>query len=357
MPRLPQPWSKKRGKRFLGVALRGVAGEVAFYAGLFMLGVFAFSLVMLSRFAPEKTPEVSSNALSGGLATWIFGVLAVALIATGGTGLVFRLIRLGASSEFRSVLADRAGSIEVIGNTNNASADEKQKLPSVPRGRLLTESPGERLAYRLASDTSPAAGFAGPAILTVLWNTVWFVLLAVVVSGFWYGRPRWVLVFLMFPFAGIGVWSFRFFLSQLRKQAGVGPTIVEISDQPLYPGQDIHLFVSQSGRLRLKRIKVQLTCEEETFFRQGTDVRVERYEAFCEELEKQRDVRVDPQAPWEQQLTFSLPENAMHSFVGSHNAIRWKIVVSGESRPWPSFCRSFPVVVHPRVDPPKPSPR
>tara|TARA_R110002049_G_scaffold2750_4_gene21884 strand:- start:24044 stop:25105 length:1062 start_codon:yes stop_codon:yes gene_type:complete len=353
MSLIPQPWSKKRGKRFLGVALRGVAGEVAFYAGLFMVGVFAFSLVLLTRFAPEKAPDVSTETITSGLATWILGILSLAAIITGATGLVFRLIRLGASNEFRSVLANRAGSIDVI----TAAEGEPQKLPSVPSARLLTESPGERLAYRLASDTSPAAGFAGPAILTVLWNTVWFVLLAVVVSGFWYQRPRWIMVGLLVPFAGIGIWSFRYFLAQLRKHAGVGSTIVEISDQPLYPGQPIELFVSQSGRLRLKRVQVQLICEEETFFRQGTDVRVERYEAFREVLHKQRDVRVDPQAPWEQQLSLNLPENAMHSFVGSHNAIRWKIVVSGESRPWPSFCRSFPVVVHPRVDPPKPSPR
>ena len=297
MPRLPQPWSKKRGKRFLGVALRGVAGEVAFYAGLFMVGVFAFSLVILNRFAPEVRPEntldVASESMSGGLASWILGILSLAAIVTGGAGLVFRLVRLGASNEFRSVLANRAGSIEVMGPAQG----ESPKLPSVPRGRSLTESPGERLTYRLASDTSPAAGFAGPAILTVLWNTVWFVLLAVVVSGFWYGRPRWIMVGLLVPFAGIGIWSFRFFLSQLRKQAGVGPTIVEISDQPLYPGQQVQIFVSQSGRLRLKRIKVQLTCEEETFFRQGTDVRVERFQAFCADLEKQRDVRVDPEAP------------------------------------------------------------
>ena len=353
MPRIPQPWSKKRGKRFLGVALRGVAGEVAFFAGLFLVGVFAFTLVLLTRFAPEKAPDVSAERISSGLGTWILGVLSLAAMVTGAAGLVLRLIRLGASSEFRSVLASRAGSIEVIGSSDGDAA----KLPSVPTARLLTESPGERLAYRLASDTSPAAGFAGPAILTVLWNTVWFVLLAVVVSGFWYDRPRWIMVGLLVPFAVIGIWTFRFFLFQLRRQAGVGPTIVEISDQPLYPGEPTELYVSQSGRLRLKRIRVQLMCEEETFFRQGTDVRVESHEAFREVLCYKRDVRVDPQAPWEQQLTLILPENAMHSFVGSHNAIRWKIVVSGESRPWPSFCRSFPVVVHPRVDLPKPSPR
>ncbi len=145
-------------------------------------------------------------------------------------------------------------------------------------------------------------GIAGPAPLALLWNSVWFVLLAVVVSGFWYGRPRWILAGMLVPFAFIGHWSFRFFITQLRQHIGVGTTIVEISHHPLQPGGDYQLFVSQTGRLKLKRLTVQLTCEEETFYRQGTDVRVERYQAFSKILCRERDLEVDPKAPWEQQL-------------------------------------------------------
>jgi hypothetical protein len=162
---------------------------------------------------------------------------------------------------------------------------------------------------------------------------------------------------LLVPFAVIGVWVARYFLSQLRRQAGVGATIVEISHHPLVPGDEFEIFVSQTGRLRLKRLTVQLVCQEESFYRQGTDVRVDRHECFTQILCKEREVSVDPMAPWEQQLNSVLPPEVMHSFVGSHNAIGWKIVVTGESRPWPSFCRSFPVVVHPPGLPPKRSPR
>lgn len=353
MPRFPRPWSKKRGERIVGTALSGVAGEVAFYAVLFLAGVFGISLVLLTHFAPLRAPNVPSGALESSLSTWIFGLLSLAAIASGTGGLVYRLIGLSASSERRSVIASRAGSIEMIG----PPADEGARLPNVPRGKSVTESPGERLTYRLAPQSPEASGVVGPATLALLWNAVWFVLLAVVVSGFWYGQPRYILGGLLLPFGGIGIWSFRFFLSQLRQHAGVGQTIVEISDHPLFPGQSYRLFVSQTGRLDLRRLKVQLTCEEETFYRQGTDVRVERFVAFSKVFYKQRDVVVDPQDPWEQQLALDLPEGIMHSFVGSHNAIRWKIDVIGESRPWPSFCRSFPVVVHPPGATPKRSPR
>jgi hypothetical protein len=329
-----------------------VAGEVAFYATLFLVGVFGTSLVLITRFAPETVPNVPPGALESGLSTWVFGVLSLAAVGSGAGGLVFRLARIGASSERRSVIADRAGSIEVIG----PAPKDGPKLPNVPRGKSLTDSPGEHLTYRLAGETS-GEGIAGPATLALLWNSVWFVLLAVVVSGSWYGRPRYILAGLLIPFAGLGIWSLRFFLAQLRQHAGIGPTIVEISHHPLYPGQKYRVFVCQTGRLSLKRLKIQLTCEEETFYRQGTDVRVERYVAFTKVLHKQRDVHIDPQDPWEQQLWLDLPANIMHSFVGSHNAIRWKIDVIGESRPWPSFCRSFPVAVHPPGLPLKRSPQ
>ncbi|MDG2221859.1 MAG: hypothetical protein P8L85_10785, partial [Rubripirellula sp.] len=101
----------------------------------------------------------------------------------------------------------------------------------------------------------------------------------------------------------------------------------------------------------------ELICEEETFYRQGTDVRVERHQAFCQVLWKGREVLVDPQGPWEQQLGLTVPPEAMHSFVGTHNAIEWKIVVKGISKPWPSFCRSFRVIVHPPASAQKASPR
>jgi hypothetical protein len=349
MPRFPTPWSKKRGERLLGNELTGVAGEVAFYASLFMVGVFGLSLILINRFAPHRVP--ADTIPRSDLSFWIFVTLSIAAIMTGGLSLLFRLVRVGASSERRKVLADRAGKIEVI-----PAADEPSRLPSVPRGSWLTNSPGEWLRYRLPSEGSEA-GLLGPATLALLWNTVWFVLLAVAVSGFWNGSPRPILTGLLIPFGAIGWWSFRFFLKQLRQHVGVGSTIVEISDHPLVPGSRYDLFIAQYGRMKLHRLTVELICQEETSYRQGTDVRVEHHQAFSQVLWKARDVVVDPQVPWEQQLPLELPADVMHSFVGTHNAIEWKIVVRGKSQPWPSFCRSFRVVVHPPVSVPKQSRR
>ncbi|TWT91315.1 hypothetical protein [Stieleria varia] len=354
MFRFPRPWSKKRGKRFVGTQLRSILWEVAFYSGVFMLGVFVLSLVLLNRFSPETTQDLSVDALEdNSLSVWVFSILALAAMGSGAGGMLYRLMSVGASSERRSAMANRAGSIELI----VPSSDDIARLPSVPRGAALTDSPGERLTYRLASENSQAGELMGPAILALLWNTVWFILLAVVVLGFWYGSPRYILAGLLVPFGTIGYWSFRYFLSHLRRFAGIGPTIVEISDHPFYAGHKYRVHVSQAGRLKFRSLSVRFVCEEETIFAQGTDVRVERHEVFTQELCDEKNVRVDPEVPWEQQFTLDLPRNAMHSFVGAHNAIRWKIIVTGEARPWPSFCRNFLVVVHPPGLPLRRSPR
>ena len=222
MARFPRPWSKKRGKRFIGTELRSLLWETAFFSGIFLLGVFVLSLVLISelanwdKFAPlTELTQLQPGAVTpdslegGGLASWIFGTLAVAAIGTGVGGLIYRLMRVGASSERRSVLANQA-SIEMI----VPGSEDGEKLPSVPRGISLTDSPGERLTYRLAAEGSAGRELIGPTLLALLWNTVWFILLAVVVAGFWHNSPSlhfgvsvdsvwrgWLLVISLFPAA------------------------------------------------------------------------------------------------------------------------------------------------------------
>jgi hypothetical protein len=360
--RLPKPWTKKRGGRLLGGTFSGAIGEAILLAGLFLLGVFTSALMLFQRFASESLtgravlPEgtLASEASASMLGFWIVMVLSLAMLAVGGGGLFYRLMRIGASDERRSVMATRPGAIERMRPVNS----EMPPLPSVPQGRGLTDSPGVHQAYRLASEgPNRACMVAAAATLSLLWNATWFVLLAVVISGFLNDRPRWVLTFLLFPFAAIGWWAFRYFLDTLKQTAGVGATIVEINDHPLQPGHEYTLFVSQGGKLNLRRLRVELVCEEETTYRQGTDLRIDRHQAYSKILHTERDLSIDPYGPWEQELAVKLPADAMHSFQSAHNAVCWKITVSGDARPWPSFCQNFPVVVHPPAGPPIRLPR
>lgn len=385
-----RPWSKKLGRRLRTGPFRGVLGELAFYLSLIFVGVFLLTLVLVAHLMvprigielPEKARVVLDSDLArGGDHHWgrfIVAIISVATIGSGVFGLGYRLMHLGFSQErisaqkgrlsrWNSSVQDdeekdaseepeREQASESFAS-DSESAEEFPRLPSVPRGPALDESPGERLRYRLASVATGRWSVFGLASLALMWNSVCVVLLAVAISGWWYDRPRPVLAMLLVPFAGVALWALKAFLKQVRQIAGVGSTVVEISDHPLQPGGKYQLFVLQMGRMRLRSLQVKLVCEEESFFRQGTDVRSEQHVALCEELLSESPVRVDPQAPWEQQLEFELPANVMHSFSATNNSVRWRLVVSGESRPWPSFCRSFPLVVHPPLMVPPNSPR
>jgi hypothetical protein len=366
MPRLPQPWTKKRGGRTLVGGVSSIVGETLLYASILAVGVFGLTLTFAVQLVPSQLPTSASPVpLRTGTSVWIFGAIFLAAIITGATRLIYRLIQVSASTEYRKVLAGKAGRLEKnaldwIGPepspASQVSEPDLSDLPNVPGVRSLNDSPGEHLKFRLAPQPTED-GLVGLAILTMVWNIVWFILLAIAVVGFWTGNVRPILSGLLIPLGYLGYWSFRSLLTLIKARAGVGPTIVEISDHPLYPGGSYKVYVIQMGRMRLRTLTVRLVCEEETFFRQGTDVRVERCEVFAQEMASQTKVRVDQQAPWEQQFELPLAADVMHSLVGMHNAIRWKIVVSGESRPWPSFCRSFPIVVHPPQRPLNRSPR
>lgn len=68
-----------------------------------------------------------------------------------------------------------------------------------------------------------------------------------------------------------------------------------------------------------------------------------------EEVKSSEPIRLVAQLekPLEMDCQLRLPLDMMHSFQGRHNAIVWKIIVEGEVKKWPSFYRSFPVVVFP----------
>jgi hypothetical protein len=90
-----------------------------------------------------------------------------------------------------------------------------------------------------------------------------------------------------------------------------------------------------------------LVCQEEATYRQGTDIRTETRIVHEQRIFQGESIRIDPGAPLELRETLRVPEDAMHSFQSSYNAVHWTLVVKGQPESWPAFERSFPVIVHP----------
>ncbi len=53
--------------------------------------------------------------------------------------------------------------------------------------------------------------------------------------------------------------------------------------------------------------------------------------------------------PFEADIEWDVPRNAMHSFASDHNEIGWTFVVEGEPAGWSVYRRAFPVIVRPNM--------
>ncbi|MEZ6089370.1 MAG: hypothetical protein R3C05_15330 [Pirellulaceae bacterium] len=114
------------------------------------------------------------------------------------SGVAYRVMDVGASTERRSALAKRAAEIEIVPRTKS----RRSELPTVPQMRRITESPGTQLAYRLPVVASPVWNLAGAAALALMWTGCAISLLGVSIVSFVEGQPRLFLTLTILPIGG-----------------------------------------------------------------------------------------------------------------------------------------------------------
>ncbi len=117
-------------------------------------------------------------------------------------------------------------------------------------------------------------------------------------------------------------------------------------------GRSYRLFLSQAGRLNVRSLELALVCDEETTFRQGTDIRTERCRVFSQPVFVEEDFKIEPSKAFERECELTIPNHVMHSFRAKHNAVHWMLVARGQAHLWPAFERCFPIVVYP-AEPPR----
>lgn len=275
---------------------------------------------------------------------WLAFAVPVSFLLTGGAGLAYTVLTWGKSAERQAALAKRASRIDLLEKIRRVS----RNYPNIPAGTQITDSPGTRLTFRLPPAVSPAWSLIAWLLAAVLWNAVLAPFAVIVVNGFLAGQPEWTMTAFLLPFLAIGAGLGVVFFRQLLVATGVGPTYVEISELPLHPGGKYNLFLSQAGRLKMNSLEILLVCDEETTFRHGTNTRTETNRVYQQIVLRQEGFEIRSGVPFEAQCEISVPAGAMHSFRSEHNELLWKIVVKGDIARWPSFERTFPVLVHPK---------
>jgi len=321
----------------------GSLGEALFFATVFLLGVFLSAILISWQLVSQST-----QPLRIGYGFWLFLGVCLSFAVIGIVGFWYRVLKVVTSDEHREVLAQRGIIPEPLSGTQQPK--RAVLAPSIPDIKRFTDSPGARLSYRLPSQIPENVALVAIGVFAMAWNAM--IAVFVVMAAEIYLRSQmqipWQLLVLLVPGIYIAIRSARLFFRSFIRTLGIGSTTVEIEDLPLVPGREYRLEVVQYGRLVIKKIAVRLECEEESTYHFGTDLRTERQTVFSQEIATHGRDRIDWGYPLRMECRFCVPESAMHSFQSKHNAIHWKIVVSGEANRWPSYSRSFPVVVYPQ---------
>ena len=276
---------------------------------------------------------------------WVWTVLALPMLfmLVGAGGLVCRLVRWHITAERRASIARRAAARELLRGNGRAAPE----YPTVPEVASITDSPGTKLRYRLPIGTSPGWALFGTLLACLGWNATVGVFLVMAVNGHLAGEPDWAMTLLLVPFVLVGVFLIAALIRQLLLTTGVGPTQVELSDHPLRPGSRYEVFLSQSGRMPPDALELQLRCEEQATYREGTNTRTETREVYTERLYRSNGRKGRRSMPFQATCEFTVPAGAMHSFKSEHNSVTWRLVVEGRVAGWPDYRRDYPVIVCP----------
>ena len=222
-----------------------------------------------------------------------------------------------------------------------------KRFPTVPDPTDINDSPGTHLTFRLPTSQISVIHVIGSIVFCAFWNVIaWVVLFSVFLAGA--DSPPSVMsrIFAVLFFAlGLGmiVWVINLALTAFS----VGATLLELSDHPIMPGRSCLLHLMQLGVFRMTDYTVAIVCEEVARFRQGTDTITTRKEVFRKELFCKKDFEALRDAPLVEEMRFSLPQGAMHSFVTDHNEICWKFLVQAKVVGGPDLKRECPVIVRP----------
>lgn len=309
-------------------------GEALFCAVLFVLGVTSLAALVTTQVMSTGSPR---------LGFWLMVLVLASFAIMGGVGLVWTVLRLGISAERRSALTRQASAIDLF----HAVVSQPESFPTLPPHEGLTNSPGIELAYRLPPAESPAWQLLAKTVFALVWNTLGIVLTVLAIREHLAGNTQWFLDAFLLPYMAISVWTIVYTAQQIWIHAGMGPTMLEISDHPLLPGHEYQVVLTQTGHLQVDSLELCLICEEAVTYHQGTDVRHETRTVLEQTLFQKTKFMIEPGTPFQQTCTVPVPAEAMHSFVSTHNALRWKLLVRGKLKHWPTFERGFPLVVYP----------
>lgn len=277
----------------------------------------------------------------------LVGLIPLSFLLIGGGGLIYGMFHWGKSAERRAAIALRTQLRRDRLLRKSGLAAEGNHLPSVPRGVTMASSPGNTYPFRLPVSVLPAWKLLGMLAVCLIWNGIVAVPVSISIKSFLNGSPEWGMSLFTLLFLACGGFLIFLLVKQFLIATSVGVTFVEVSAHPFLPGDHYRFLLHQAGRLQIKKLEAILVCREKARYHQGTDTRTENRIVFEQTLFCAENFEVHRDRPFEAKELFGVPEGVMHSFVGMNNEVSWAIEIRGTIARWPTFTRTFPVIVHP----------
>jgi hypothetical protein len=219
---------------------------------------------------------------------------------------------------------------------------------TIPDIRGINESPGTHLSYRLPLGHRPIFPLAGQTLFALAWSIIALVIL---IQSFFNSQGSWTDYFagIIFRglFCGIGIVLYWVVARQLWITFRVAPTLLELSDHPIYPNRKYRILLHQDGILQFQDLSVDVVCEEIARFHQGTDTVTNRQEVFRQTIFSRSNFNTTPETPLHEEFFLHLPEGAMHSFRWHNNEVAWKLEFVATLVGWSELRRDCPIVVRP----------
>jgi hypothetical protein len=250
----------------------GSVGEAAFFGALFLLGIVSFTTVVTWQvFWPDDT------AFKPGLGFWLMVIASVSFMVIGISAFILQVSSTLASPEMRSAMARK---VKEDHRRRSAGGGEIPEDSNLPELQPLMDSPGVKLAYRLAAQRGERTPLVLSTLFATTWNAMVAAYFAVTLQQFLSGGPVLFMAVLLVAFLVVSVISTRWFFRLFLQRLGIGPTAVEIDILPMLPGGDYRLYLCQYGRVSFQRLDLCLVAYEEATYEQGTDVRTESRETI-----------------------------------------------------------------------------
>jgi len=269
---------------------------------------------------------------------WFLLLLSFSLIVLGMVGLPqsFRLL---------AVSKERHAALQTLPADSAKHVSDWFTIPDI---RGINESPGTHLSYRLPLGHRPIFSLVGQTIFAAVWTIIALVIL---VQSFWNLSGSWtnqlINILLHSLFCVVGFILFGVIARQLWKTFRIAPTLLEISDHPIYPNRKYRVLLHQDGALQLERLSVDLVCEEIARFHQGTDTVTSRNDVFRQTIFSRSNFATTLASPLHEEFFLHLPEGAMHSFRSKNNEVMWKLEFTASLVGWSELRRDCPIVVRP----------